>query len=98
MKAETTCHKLSIFGDQYSIVSDEIHIKQSAELVDMIMNDIASKMPIADAKKVAVLAALRIASKLIHHETNIEQQKKKQEDLIAFVDNALSEFAGYQNI
>ena len=91
MTHESKCYKVSIFGDQYSLLSDESEkcVMQSATLVDMIMKEISDKSGILDIKKVAVLASLRIASRLLQRESEIEENELKKEKLIDVIDHEL---------
>lgn len=58
--------KVSIFGDQYTIKTDESRdlIVQAAALVDSAMKEIACASKF-DTKSIAVLAALRIAHQML---------------------------------
>jgi cell division protein ZapA (FtsZ GTPase activity inhibitor) len=67
-------YKLLIFGDHYSIVSDEsyTHITKAAAQVDALMKEIAAKAVHVDEKRIAVLVALQLASKMLSLESNKE--------------------------
>lgn len=81
-------YKVTIFGDQYSLVSDESqeHMIKAAQLIDSLMRDVSSKATNADAKKIAVLVSLQIASTLLKLESSAVQDKEKQKQLIEFID------------
>lgn len=83
--------KVTIFGDEYSLVTDESHdqIKQAAHLVDTYMQEIVHKGFLSNEKKIAVLGALRLASKVMQLETIVQNEQKKEQDLIALLDRAL---------
>lgn len=83
--------KIHIFGEEYSLVSDESHehIEKAAMLVDAYMREIAEKGTLANEKKIAILGALRLASKLVQLESTIQQCNKKEQDLIAYLNQAL---------
>ncbi len=85
---EAKSYKILIFDEQYSLLSDESaeHIAQSAALIDGYMRDIAQKGSIKDPKKVAVLAALCVASKMLHLESDITQRASKEADLVAKIE------------
>lgn len=91
MTQESKCYKVTIFSDQYSLLSDETEarITESALLVDMIMKEISEKSGIVDNKKIAVLAALRIASKLLQRESEIEKNRQKKEELVDRIEQEL---------
>ena len=81
-------YKVSIFGDQYTIKTDESseHIVQAAALVDSTMKEIACASKL-DTKSIAVLAALRIAHQMIVRRSNTKQVMKR---LINFIDQELA--------
>jgi len=85
-------YQVRIFDDSYSLLSDESenHVAQSAALVDSLMKEIADKSSISDQKKIAILAALRMASKLLHIEKNIEQRDFEEEKLIDAINLVLA--------
>lgn len=85
MKAQQ--YKVMIFGDQYSLLSDESqeHMNIAASLVDNLMKEIAGKATSADTKKIAILTALQIASKLLKAETALQNDTQKAQQLLEFV-------------
>ncbi len=88
---ETKNYKILIFGDEYSLLSDESeqHITESAALVDSLMKEIANKVSIKDPKKVAVLAALQVASRFMKLEKDAVARETKEADLVAKLDRFL---------
>ncbi len=92
MMNESKKYNVTILGEVYSLVSDESedHVKQSAELVNTLMKEISGKSKLLDIKKVAVLAALCMASKTQHLETKLEQYMGKQEELGTLIDQVLA--------
>ncbi|HEV2602010.1 MAG TPA: cell division protein ZapA [Candidatus Babeliales bacterium] len=83
--------KVLIFGHEYSLVTTESedHIVQSARHVDAIMQEIASHAVVTDERKIAVLAALRIASKVLKLEEDIANNVAKQDLISAKIDHEL---------
>lgn len=79
-------YKVSIFGDQYTIKTDESGdlIVEAAALVDSTMKEIACASKL-DAKSIAVLAALRIT----HQMMSAGQNQASNERLITFIDQEL---------
>lgn len=77
-------YKLLIFGDHYSIVSDEpqTHVTQAAAHVDALMKEISLKAAQVDEKRIAVLVALQLASKLLALESTIESTQNRHQELI----------------
>ena len=55
----------------------------------MIMKEISEKSGIVDNKKIAVLAALRIASRLLQQESEIEKSRQKKEELVDRIEQEL---------
>ncbi len=88
MKNEKKKYSVSIFGDQYTLVSDEPseHVMRVAALVDSLMRDAAEASKQTDTKKIAVLAALQIADRLVSLETANRDSKSKYEDLANLID------------
>jgi Cell division protein ZapA. len=80
-------YKVSIFGDQYTIKTDESHdlIAKAAALVDSAMKEIACASKF-DTKSIAVLAALRIA----HQMMLAGQVQANNEALISLIDQELT--------
>ncbi len=67
-------YQLRIFDDKYSLVSDESeeHVTKAAYLVDKYMREIADKATIKNQQRIAVLAAVRIASILLYKEATLD--------------------------
>lgn len=80
-------YKVSIFGDQYTIKTDESHdlVVKAAALVDSAMKEIACASNL-DARSIAVLAALRIA----HQMMSASQNQASNEALIHLIDQELA--------
>lgn len=80
--------KIDIFNDQYSLISDEKEgdVLKAAFMVDKLMREIAEKSNLRDDKKVAVLAALRIASKLIGLENSLQYCEQRHLELAKIIE------------
>ncbi len=91
MKNEKKSYKVQIFGDDYTLISDESeqHIRKSAQLIDSLMTTIAHDSSINDPKKIVVLAALRIASVLLDIEQAAEEDDRKKAALIEDIEKEL---------
>jgi len=70
-------YRAHIFGDTYAIVSDEkeVLILEAVKIVDGVMREIADASQVVDPKKIAVLTALKIATRALHVEAIMEQEK-----------------------
>lgn len=93
MMYEKKRYIVHILGEEYTIVSDETesHVMNSAKQVDILMADIFNKIPSASTQKVAVLAALCIASDLLHAQTQRQESDSKIETCIQKIEHALFE-------
>lgn len=81
-------YKVQIFGDQYTLVSDEAEdsLIKAATLVDEIMQSISKSYQIADSSKIAVLTALRIVHKSIILEEELDRNEQKMAVLVNLID------------
>ena len=63
MKPEVKKYTITVFGDSYTIISDESEecILNAAIQIDQLMKEIAAKAPDMQAQKIAILAALKVA-------------------------------------
>lgn len=84
MNGEKNGYKVRIFGDQYSLISDEAqeHVEQSAAFVDSVMNEIARRSSVRDPRRIATLASVRIASELLVLQQQLEEMERKHQELI----------------
>ena len=82
---------VEILGEAYAFISDESeeHVARVGAYVDGVMREIAHKSAADDAKKVAVLAAVQMASKLIRLEQEHSKRAREGEELMARIDAAL---------
>lgn len=69
-----------ILNDQYTLSSDESqeHINESSELVNLFIREIVDRNKQMEHKKVAVLAALRMASRILQLESQLNELKSKE--------------------
>ena len=88
MNKEKKKYTVTIFGDQYVLVSDEVqeHVMRVSALVDSLMNNIADASKLSDEKKIAVLASLQMADKLVALEAKEKEGKKRYEALVQAID------------
>jgi cell division protein ZapA (FtsZ GTPase activity inhibitor) len=89
---DTKSYKVIIFGDEYSLVTDENEetILQSAAHVDALMRSIAERARTQEIRRIAVLAALRLASTLHALEKKQETLKDIEKNLLELIDRELS--------
>ena len=85
-------YQLEIFNDIYTLLSEESeqHVIKSAQMVDKYMKEIADKVTSTNSQRIAVLAAVRIASILLYKETELEEQQLHEEEIIELIDRELS--------
>ena len=88
MNKEKKKYTVTIFGDQYVLVSDELqeHVMRVSALVDSLMNEVAQASNLSDERQIAVLASLRIADKLVAFEEKEKTEKKQFEALVRAID------------
>lgn len=92
MTTKAKKYDVTIFGDTYSLVSDEKYdaVVRSAEYLDELMQDISAKSRALDTKKIAILAALHIAHEL-HSLKEVKQLEQEYcANIIAQIDQKLS--------
>lgn len=78
MSAEIKKYKARIFGELYAIVSDEEEefVAEVVNKVDSLMKEIAAKPSVTiDAKKFAVLAALRATQELLLLQRTMQEER-----------------------
>ncbi len=92
MNTNTKSYKVVIDGERYNLVSDEgeISVLKAAALVDEIMATLSSQLEHVDKRKIAVLAALQLASKYLNSEYLLTQQKEQYDIMHAQIERMLS--------
>lgn len=82
--AEIRNYKVTIFGEHYSLMSDEpeAHVVGVAHKVDQLMKEIAAKMPQATTEKIAVFAALQLASQACNSDDALRVQVDRVSSLV----------------
>lgn len=88
MDAGLKKYRAHIFGDAYAIVSDDREdlILEAVKIVDGVMREIADSCQAIDPKKIAVLTALKIATRALHVEAVIEQEKRLSSRIMNVLD------------
>jgi len=83
-------YQVNIFGESYTILSDESQkeINDTAAYVDSLMRETAGKSS-ADAKKVAVFVALKIAKKMLELEAEKNRLQETEASLIKMIDEQI---------
>lgn len=86
---EAKTYTIRILNDEYVIQSDEQKevIDRASFLVNTFMQEILSKSKHIDQKKVAVLTALRLAGQLIHLESQIDDARVKEQELVVSIES-----------
>ena len=78
---EAKKYKIQILGETYSLLSDEAADK-AAEMVDLLATEIAVESGITDTRKIIILTALKLASKVMNFEADQEGFGQRLADLI----------------
>lgn len=91
MTHELKKYRFTIFGEAYSLVSDEPEalLQEAAHQIDALMRDIAQKSQIGDPKKIAVLAAMQSIRHAQQCESELVSFKNEQARLIELLDREL---------
>lgn len=91
MTHEAKKFTVTILGQTYTLMSDETeeHIERAAAVVDTAMREILQKIPHIDAQKVAVLVALKYASKFLAQESNMHSISKRETELIGLINREM---------
>lgn len=89
MKQEVKKYKARIGNDVYILVSDEEEatIFQAVQTVDSMIKELAAKAGDIEEKKVAVLAALQIATKLYQVEKTLEYEQRLSNIITSVLDD-----------
>lgn len=84
-------YNVSILDDTYSLISDEPenHVRHAVELVDTCMRQLASKSSDIDIKKIAVLVAIQLASKMINSQNDTHDIHASIDKLVQQIDDQL---------
>lgn len=88
MTNEKKRYKVTICCQEYTLISSEHeeYILEAARLVDSTMQEIAGKSSVTDQQKVAVLAALHMATSVVQARVVTEQQIRRYQELVASID------------
>ena len=91
MKTNTETYRVLINGDEFYLVSDEVeeHVLKAAEKVDAIIQELSPNESQIDKRKVATLAAVQLASELLHTQNDLAKRKEQEKDLASFVDHTI---------
>ena len=90
---------VNIYGEEYPItgVTDPAHISKVADFVDRRMNEAAGSSRVKSRDKVAILAAMSIASELLETsgelETASEGIQEQLDSLLARLDHELPDLS-----
>jgi len=85
-------YRFTILDEEYSLVSDESeeHMQQVTQLVDSYMREIANNVTIKNKSRIAVLAAIRLASLFLNEKSTNESHNTYKQKLIDLIDNELA--------
>jgi cell division protein ZapA len=96
MTKQTKQYKITILDNEYSLVSDESeqHVHSTVEYVNLLMKVVQEKSRLADQTKVAVLAALQIASELLRLQEEKVHNQQEYSVLIDTIEKQLQSSRG----
>ena len=89
--SEAKRYTVSILGDSYTLLSDESgeSISKAANMIDVLLREILEKTSIDDPKRAAVLAAFKIASRVVKLEAEKIKEEKKSQEIIGMIDKQI---------
>lgn len=96
MSKELKKYKAQIFGESYSIVSDEEDefVLEVVRRVDGLMKEIsAQNKMVIDTKKIAVFAALKATEELLIMEEMIKKEQIKSDKIVTLLNENEEEFS-----
>lgn len=85
-------YTVSIFGEQCTLMSDDgpEAVARLSGRVDVLMREISAKTGVTDAKRVAVLALLKVVHQLQELESNLQQKNHEESQLVQYINQQLS--------
>lgn len=91
MNNELKSFKVTIFGNQYTLVSDEPQatILEAAATLDALMQELAGKYTLQNAQTIAILAALKSMSNARELQVTLEQHAIAHTSLIKEIEQSL---------
>ncbi|RTL06997.1 cell division protein ZapA [Candidatus Dependentiae bacterium] len=91
MSTQCKQYKVTIFGQEYTLKSDDSleTVSNVAQLVDMHMHDISAKTGSKDISLIAVLTAIKLAHSLHVSHLESNNQAASQQVLIHKIDQTL---------
>ena len=77
-------YSVAIYGETYDLVSDEEenYVLEVVDMVNMMMEEISQQSSIKDPKKIAVLASLQLAGKIVSFKKEAIKSTDKIHNLI----------------
>lgn len=92
MNTNTETYKVLINGDEFHLVSDEAetHVRQAVEKVNAVIKALTAGASHLDKRKVAVLAAVQLASELQQLQNDVAEIRRHESHLVSLVDRALT--------
>ncbi len=92
MKTNTETYTVLIHEDEYQLVSDEAetHVLRAAEIVDELMKKMSAGAEVGNKRKVAVMAAIQLASELLHMQEDRVKREWQEKELILLVERSIA--------
>ena len=92
MKTNTETYKVVISGEELHLVSDESreHVLQAAQKVDAIVQQLSQGAGSIDKRRLSILAAVQLASELLHTQKDLESRKQKEDALASLIDRTVA--------
>lgn len=84
-------YTVTVFDDSYTLMSDEPEqsFMQAVNYVDSLMHEISSKSQCLDAKRIAVLTALKIAHSLLQAESKLHHDQDRLNKILQELESCI---------
>ncbi len=85
-------YTISVFGEQYTIMSDDgpEAVALLAVRADALMRDIAAKTAVRDVKRISILALLKVIHQLQEFESDKQKKDHEGSQLVQYINQQLS--------
>jgi cell division protein ZapA (FtsZ GTPase activity inhibitor) len=92
MKNTAEKYTVSLFGDTYTLMSDEgsAAVAVLAQRVDTLMQEISLKTACTDSRRVAILALVKVCHQLHTLETQLQQRNHEESQLVNYIEQQMS--------
>ena len=89
--SEAKRYTVSILDESYTLLSDESGecISKAASMIDGLSREILDKTSIDDPKRAAVLAAFKIANRVVKLETDKAKEEERCQEIVSMIEKQI---------